>query len=102
MAESKEFQHIIEQAGAQVLERQLPKLQAELVARLTAELRSFPPASAKGAGSPTQGNLVQAVASIHAGSTQKEILRALLDAGSLYGSRVALFVVKAGTANGWQ
>jgi hypothetical protein len=102
MAESKEFQHIIEQAVAQVLERQLPKLQAELVARLTAELRSFPPASAKGAGSPTQGNLVQAVASIHAGSTQKEILRALLDAGSLYGSRVALFVVKAGTANGWQ
>ena len=40
MAESKEFQHIIEQAVAQVLERQLPKLQAELVARLTAELRS--------------------------------------------------------------
>ena len=102
MAESKELQHIIERAVAQVLERQLPKLQAELVARLTAELPSAPPASAKGAGSPTQGNLVQAVASIHAGTTQKEILRALLDAGSLYGSRVALFVVKAGTANGWQ
>ncbi len=102
MAESKEFRHIIERAVAQVLERQLPKLQAELVARLTAELPSAPPASAKGAGSPTQGNLVQAVASIHAGTTQKEILRALLDAGSLYGSRVALFVVKAGTANGWQ
>ncbi len=102
MPESKELQHIIEQAVAQVLERQLPKLQAELVARLTAELPLGPPASAKAAGSPTQGNLVQAVASIHAGTTQKEILRALLDAGSLYGSRVALFVVKAGTANGWQ
>ena len=45
---------------------------------------------------------MQAVATIHSGTTQKEILRALLDAGSAYGSRVALFVVKAGTATGWQ
>src|ERR1700676_585006 len=99
MADSKELQQIVEQAVAHVLDRQLPKLQVELVARLTAELPAISP---KGASSPTQGNLVQAVASIHAGTTQKEILRALLDAGSLYGSRVALFVVKAGTANGWQ
>ena len=56
----------------------------------------------RAAGSPVRGNLVQAVASIHAGTTQKEILRALLDAGSAYGSRVALFVVKAGAASGWQ
>jgi hypothetical protein len=39
--------------------------------------------------------LVNAVSNIHAGSTQKEILRALLDAGSSYCSRIALFVVKA-------
>jgi len=45
---------------------------------------------------------VQAVASIHAGSTQKEILRSLLEAGSTYGSRIALFVVKGGAATGWQ
>ena len=45
---------------------------------------------------------MQAVASIHAGTTQKEILRALLEAGGAYGSRVALFVVKAGAATGWQ
>jgi hypothetical protein len=102
MADSKELQQIVEHAVAQVLDRQLPKLQAELVARLTADLPAASAAPAKGAASPTQGNLVQAVASIHAGTTQKEILRALLDAGSLYGSRVALFVVKAGTANGWQ
>jgi hypothetical protein len=45
---------------------------------------------------------VQAIAGVHAGTTQKEILRALLDAGSGYASRVALFVMKAGAANGWQ
>jgi hypothetical protein len=45
---------------------------------------------------------VQAIAGIHAGSTQKEILKALLDASTSYASRVALFVVKGGAASGWQ
>jgi hypothetical protein len=72
--------------------------------RVLAELPAAPAAADahSSAGSPAQGNLVQAVASIHGGTTQKEILRALLDAGSLYGSRVALFVMKAGAATGWQ
>jgi hypothetical protein len=106
MADSKELQQIVERAVAQVLDRQLPKLQSELVERVIAELPAAPAVSAEsGAGSGIQGghaNLVQAVASIHAGTTQKEILRALLEAGSAYGSRIALFVVKAGAASGWQ
>ncbi len=106
MADSKELQQIVEHAVAQVLDRQLPKLQSELVERVMAELPAAPATSAEpGAGSGIQGshaNLVQAVASIHAGTTQKEILRALLEAGSAYGSRIALFVVKAGAASGWQ
>lgn len=108
MADSKQLQQIVERAVAQVFDRQLPKLQSELVERVLADL----PAAAAvpvetGAGSGVQGshahiNLVQAIASIHAGTTQKEILRALLEAGSAYGSRIALFVVKAGAASGWQ
>ena len=103
MAESKQLQQIVERAVAQVLELHLPKLQSELVERVLAEL----PAAAgvpveTGAGGSVQSNLVQAVASIHAGTTQKEILRALLETGSAYGSRVALFVVKSGAATGWQ
>ena len=100
MADSKELQQIVERAVAQVLERHLPKLQAELVDRVLAELPA--PAAAEAPAHTGAGSLVQAVASVHAGSTQKEILRALLDAGSAYGSRVALFVVKAGAAHGWQ
>jgi hypothetical protein len=100
MAESKKLQQIVERAVAQVLDRQLPKLQAELVEHVLAELPAS--ASAAPAAESGAGNLVLAVASVHAGSTQKEILRALLDAGSAYGSRVALFVVKAGAAHGWQ
>jgi len=102
MADSKELQQIIERAVAQVLDRQLPKLQAELVSRVLAELPAQASSSESGAGSMVQGSLVQAVASVHAGTTQKEILRALLDAGSAYATRVALFVVKAGAATGWQ
>jgi hypothetical protein len=102
MTESK-LQQIVERAVAQVLDRQMPKLQAELVERVLAELPASPAAPADGnSGASAQGSLVQAVAGVHAGSTQKEILRALLDAGSAYGSRVALFVVKSGAAHGWQ
>ena len=99
---SKELQEIVERAVMQALERQLPKLQSELVKCVLAEL----PAPARGpegaATGPMAGGLVEAIASIHAGSTQQEILNALLDAGTSYASRVALFVVKGGAATGWQ
>jgi hypothetical protein len=101
MAESKEVQQIVERAVAQVLDRQLPRLQQELVENVMLELPASALAPATGAASAA-ASLVQAVASVHAGTTQKEILRALLDAGSAYAARIALFVVKAGTANGWQ
>lgn len=99
MGNSKEIRQIIERVVAQVLDRELPKLQAELVERVVAELPEAAPAVS---AVPAQGSLVQAVASVHAGTTQKEILRALLDAGAGYAARVALFVMKSGAANGWQ
>jgi hypothetical protein len=101
MAESKKLQQIVERAVAQVLDRQLPKLQAELVERVMEELPASASVPAPAAAGGT-GSLVQAIASIHAGTTQKEILRALLDAGSASAARVALFVVKTGAATGWQ
>src|SRR5436305_9703195 len=102
MAHTKQLQQIVEHAVAQVLERQLPKLQAELVERVLAELPAST-GSAKGAAAGAiPSGLVHSVAGIHAGNTQKEILRALLDSGASYAARVALFVVKAGAATGWQ
>lgn len=101
MAESKDLQQIVERAVAQALELQVPKLRAEIVRSVLAELPA-PTATPEVASEANPANLVQAVASVHAGATQKEILRALLDTGSAYGARVALFVVKAGSANGWQ
>ena len=101
MAESK-LQQIVERAVAQVLDRQLAKLQVELVERVLAELPAIESGAGPAAGSQTPAGLAQSVSSIHAGNTQKEILRSLLDAGSSYAARLALFVVKAGAAAGWQ
>jgi hypothetical protein len=104
MAESKELEQIIERAVAQVLDRHLPKLQAEIVDRVLAALPagSSDSVPSGGNGETIHTNLVQAVATIHTGTSQKEILRALLDASAGSAARVALFVVKAGTTTGWQ
>jgi hypothetical protein len=97
-----ETRQSIELAVAKALKDQLPQLQSQIVQQV---LDALPAQSAPAQATTTQSDssaLVEAVSSIHAGSTQKEILRALLDAGSGYSARIALFVVKAGAASGWQ
>src|SRR5690349_2640018 len=98
----KDLQSIVERAVAQVFERQLPKLQSELVERVLAELPAQTPVAPASVEAPSHDGLAAAIANIHSGSTQKEILKSLLDAGSSFASRLALFVVKAGSATGWQ
>jgi hypothetical protein len=96
----KEVQQLVDHAVSQALQQQMPQLQTQLVQGVLAALPALSSAPASsGEGSRA---LVTAVSNIHIGTTQKEILRALLDAGSQYCSRIALFVVKAGAATGWQ
>jgi hypothetical protein len=102
-----EIRQAVEQAVAQALQAQLPQMQSVLQSEIVQQVLNALPAqlSPDADAAPAQSNssaLVEAVSNIHAGSTQKEILRALLDAGSGYCSRIALFVVKAGAATGWQ
>jgi hypothetical protein len=101
IAEPGELRQIVERAVAESLQAQMPQLQSQIVEQV---LQVLPEPAQEGSASAADGSgdLVRAVSSIHAGSTQKEILRALLDAASGYASRVALFVVKAGSASGWQ
>jgi hypothetical protein len=98
--EQTKIRRAVEHAVAQALQAQLPQLQSLLQSEIVQQVMDALPAPA--AAQTDSSALVQAVSNIHAGSTQKEILRALLDAGSGYCSRIALFVVKAGTASGWQ
>jgi hypothetical protein len=96
-----ELRQIVERAVAESLQAHLPQLQSQIVEQLLQVLPEPSQASSVSTADGS-GDLVRAVSSIHAGSTQKEILRALLDAAGSYASRVALFVVKAGAASGWQ
>src|SRR5580704_13137483 len=100
-----EVRQLVEHAVAQAFQAQAPQLQSQIVRQVLEALPavSVNPAAAQSlSGGHDSSALVQAVSGIHAGSTQKEILRALLEAGSGYCSRIALFVVKAGAASGWQ
>jgi hypothetical protein len=90
---------IVQGAVAQVLERHLASLRESVVQDVLREIS--PSLGERDSGSSTAA-LKKAVAAIQAGSTQKEILRALLDNTVLYGGRAALFVVKNGAATGWQ
>jgi hypothetical protein len=103
-ARQQEIRQHVERAVAQVLQAQIPQLQSLIVEQVVEQvLASLPSTAAEPAAQAHRsGALVEAVANIHAGSTQKEILRALLEAGSGYCSRIALFVVKGGNATGWQ
>jgi hypothetical protein len=90
---------IVRGAVAQSLERQLASLRESVVQDV---LREISPSLGERASGSSTAALKKAVAAIQAGSTQKEILRALLDNTVLYGGRAALFVVKNGSATGWQ
>jgi len=90
----------VRNAVAQALERQLPDFRESLVKQVVAEVT----ASLGGKTEPS-GNAVaalqRAVSAIQEGTTQKEILRTLLENSVLYSGRAMLFVVKNGTATGW-
>src|SRR5579863_7226818 len=97
MAENNEIQQAVGKAVAQALAGEVPRLQEELVRRV---LDAMPaPASAAGGDST---KLLQSITGVQTGTTQKEILRALIEGGSTHCARAALFVVKAGMATGWQ
>jgi hypothetical protein len=101
MAHKNPIDQIVEKAVSQVLESHLPELRKELVRRVLEEVQPHLGGTAGSAGSGA-ADLLHAVSAIHAGTTQKEILRALLESTAGYSGRAALFVIKSGSATGWQ
>lgn len=97
----KRLEETVRNAVEQALQRHLTSLRESVVQDV---LRELGPAAASSTGRSTGSTaaLQKAVSAIQAGTTQKEILRALLDNTVLYSGRAALFVVKNGSAIGWQ
>jgi hypothetical protein len=98
MSRPTEIQNIIEEAVAEVLDAALPRLRAEIVRRAVEVVESLAPA----AGSSPTDLLNAAAAAIQESASQAEILRHLLEGAARFAGRVALFVVKGSTINGWQ
>jgi hypothetical protein len=88
----------VERVVDEVYNSHAVQLRNEITRRVAEELASQPAA----AFSSASADLARAITEIQLGSSQKEILRALLDATSRYAARVALFVVKGSNATGWQ
>ena len=102
MAETSGVEQIVEKVVSQVLESHVPVLRDELVRRVLDELPAQEASQSSSSTEGTAANLLKAISAIQAGSTQREILRALLDNTVRYSGRAALFVIKAGAATGWQ
>jgi hypothetical protein len=100
MAENSGIRNVIGSVVEEVLEAHLPRLREELTARVLEVQPQL--ADSLGSTASSAEDLLKVVALIHAGTTQKEILRALLEGTTRYCGRAALFVVKAGSASGWQ
>src|SRR5438477_5371336 len=102
MSDRDAIEQIVGQVVSQVLESHVPQLREELVRRVLEQLPAEAAVSANVTVENGASDLLKGVSAIHAGTTQKEILRALLDNTVRYCGRAALFVIKAGAATGWQ
>ena len=103
MTDSTGVEQIVEKVVSQVLDNHVPELRSELVRRVLEELPQATASSAASASAESgAANLLKAISAIQSGTTQREILRALLDNTVRYSGRAALFVIKAGAATGWQ
>jgi hypothetical protein len=106
MKERGWIEPIVERVVGQVLDSHAGQLRTEIVRRVMEEIAAQPASDESttldAASTSTSADLTRAVAEIQLGTSQREILRALLDTSARYAARVALFVVKGNHATGWQ
>ena len=99
MAERK-IEQIVERVISEVMESHVPKLRADITRRVLEEVK--PQLGGEGENKAGPNHLLKAVSAIHSATTQRDVLRGLLDNAVRYCGRAALFVVKGGMAGGWQ
>jgi hypothetical protein len=104
MAEINEIQQAVNRIVAETLERRLGNLRSEVAQQVALELGSVlaevvPTTSQH---PPAEDLLQQAVAEICGTSSQSDVLGALLNGTTNFARRVALFVMRSGSAVLWQ
>ncbi len=100
MAESDKLREVVERTVAETVDAQAAALRRALTERIWERIKSTEPAKVPGAASTALLNA--AITAIQEGSTQAEILTALLDGAADFAGRAALFVLRSGVASGWR
>ena len=101
MSDCSWMEPLVERVVAEVLDSHAAQVRSEIVRRVMEEVAAQPSA-AVGPSRSVPEDLARTIADIQVGTSQKEILRALLESSSFCAARVALFVVKGSHATGWQ
>src|ERR1035438_10044747 len=101
MSDRDQIQPILERVVGEVLDNHVAVLRSEIVRRVMEEF-AVQPANSVAPSAHSASALARGISEIQLATSQKEILRALLDSSSHFAARVALFVVKSGNATGWQ
>ncbi len=103
MADPKKIAEIVERVVGEELDARLPRLRQDIAARVLAELTpALEEKEPVFSSAPPSAELDAAVAAIQDVTSQTDILRNLLDGCARFCTRTALFVIRAGMANGWQ
>ncbi len=106
MKERGWIEPIVTRVVGQVLDSHAAQLRTEIVRRVMEEIAAAPAVAElptrDAASALGSSDLARAVAEIQLGTSQREILRALLDTSARFAARIALFVVKGSHATGWQ
>ncbi len=109
MPDPKNLEQLVAQAVRTVLEEALPGLREQLVQRvmqsLEPELASMATAAVPPPAPPIDDEtdkLNKSLATIQAGTSQVEILDAMIEGAAQFAARTALFVVRGANAVGWR
>jgi hypothetical protein len=94
------IEQIVEKVVSKVLDRHMDGLREELVNSVLEEVK---PQLGKSAEATSGGAaaLLQTVTAIQGVTSQRDVLRALVDGAAAYCGRAALFILKGGAATGW-
>jgi hypothetical protein len=102
MIDSKQIESVVEQAVGEVLNSVVPGLRQLIVSKVLEMVQPQIEASASnGSGADSQA-LNEAMAAVQAGTTQVQILDAMIDGMAQFTSRSSLYVVRGANAVGWR
>jgi hypothetical protein len=99
MADAEKIRALVNGVVSDILDTRLHSMHEEFVRRVMEELE--PHLMIAPGNSPTD-RLERAIGAVHAGTSQGEILTALLEGASTFSGRAILFVLRGGGAVAWQ